>query len=283
MSDDQGAAEAVPPVNAHIERVQPCKAATRDLGAPVSSAEVLLGVAPDDVDETRQMQENLERRAADQQLRDEMAKSNFTGKLYGRFEHELARYGMSVLRGWMHSGYVFHLTSARGFALHPSAAELEELHRDSDAREDLAIITVAVALTRFRERALVAGGWRYEGGATLSTFFMGACLYVFPNEFRKRRVQRKKWLLQDGHDPAVTAPQQDHITNPAVLTLGSMRVHDDLQRLDTRTRAIVELTLDGYTQEEIVELLDETSIRAVEGVLYRWRTKEQALTRAGGD
>jgi hypothetical protein len=46
----------------------------------------------------------------------------------------------------MHSGYVFKLSASRGFALHPSAAELEELHREPAARDELANMTVAVAL-----------------------------------------------------------------------------------------------------------------------------------------
>ena len=45
------------------------------------------------------MQENLERRAADQELRDELASCDFGGKRHQKFEEVLARYGMSVLRG----------------------------------------------------------------------------------------------------------------------------------------------------------------------------------------
>jgi hypothetical protein len=75
---------------------------------------------------------------ADQELVDKLAAGDFTGPRYRRFEEELAAYGMSVLRGSMHSGYIFKLTTGRGFALHPSDSELEELVRDSDAREELA-------------------------------------------------------------------------------------------------------------------------------------------------
>jgi hypothetical protein len=99
---------------------------------------------------------------------------------------------MGVMRGWMHSGYIFKLCAARGFALHPSDFELEELSRDSDVREELAIVTVALALPRFREHALVGGGWRFDGGATLSTYFMGGRLYVFPNELRGRPPQLRR-------------------------------------------------------------------------------------------
>jgi DNA-directed RNA polymerase specialized sigma24 family protein len=111
---------------------------------------------------------------------------------------------------------------------------------------------------------------------------MGACLYVFPNEFRKRRVQLKKWQLQNYGDPAVTAPQADHIADPAVLAVGNLRVREDLTRADPRERAIVALTIDGYSQDEIVEMLGEQSVRAIEGVLYRWRTKEKGRIGEGG-
>ncbi len=33
-------------------------------------------------------------------------------------------------------------------------------------------MTVALALPRFRHRAFVEGGWSYEGGASVTTYFM---------------------------------------------------------------------------------------------------------------
>ena len=87
------------------------------------------------------MQENLEWRAADKRLRGELAACDFGGEQYQRFEEELARYRMSVLRAWTYSGYIFQLAAKRGLWLRPSDRELEELHRDSDVREELAIMT----------------------------------------------------------------------------------------------------------------------------------------------
>jgi DNA-directed RNA polymerase specialized sigma24 family protein len=249
----------------------------------VSSADVLLGISTSvDVAETRQLEEALRRRMADKQLRDELAAHDFSGPQYRRFQEELARYGTSVLRAWMYSGYVFKLVTARGFAIHPTDAELEELHRDSEVRDELANMTVAVALPRFREHALIGAGWQYEGGAGLPTYFMGSCLYVFPNEFRRRRVQQERWRRQDGRDPATTRQEADHVvSDPAVIATGNIQVLDHLRGTDPRTRAIVALTIDGYSQEEIVELLGERSVRAVEGVLYRWRTQYKDRTQGG--
>lgn len=253
------------------------------MGRPVPLDDVAATMAPDFAKETQRRRDSLRRREADRQLLAELAAHNFTGRLYRRFEDELAAYGMSVLRGWMHSGYIFTLAKNRGFALHPSPLEHEELVRDSDARDELAIMTVALALPRFREHALVGGGWRFEGGASLPTYFMGACLYVFPNEMRKRRAQRERWRRQDHGDPAVGILATDPVCDPGAVVVGNQRVRDALELADPRTRAIVALTVDQYSQEEIVELLGETSVRAVEGVLHRWRKKQPQQAGGGND
>ncbi|WP_146074894.1 RNA polymerase sigma factor [Micromonospora chalcea] len=229
------------------------------------------------------LDETMARRRADRQVLHELTACNFTGPRYRRFEDELAAYGLSVLQGLMHSGYIFRLTAAQGFTLHPSDAELEELFRDADARDELAIMTVALALIRFREDALIRGGWRVEAGASLSTYFIGTCLYIFPNELRKWRSQRKRWSLQNNEHWALIEPDEDVTSDPAVLALGKIRVCAALKRLDERTRAIVALTIDGYTQQEIADLLGETSVRAVEGVLRRWRMKEKLNKQWGGE
>jgi hypothetical protein len=225
------------------------------------------------------MEERLCRRWADQNVLDTLAKDEFTGRLYDRFTDELARYGIAVLRAWMHSGHIFRLTGERGYLLKPTEHELEELNRDSDTRDQLAVMTVALALPRFRNDALIGRRWTVEGGASLPTYFMGACLYVFPNEFGKLRVQRRKWSLQD-HRDIITSDLDGHrISDPGVLAVGNLRVTADLERLDPHRKAIITMKLLGYSYEEIVEILEETSVRAVEGVVHRWRTGEkQRLT-----
>ena len=236
-----------------------------------------------DVAAARQLEESLRRRAADQRLRDELATHNFSGPQYQQFERELVRYGTSVLRAWMYTGYVFKLASSRGYCLRPSEVELGALHRESDVREELANMTVAVALPKFRQRALIDGGWRPDGGASLSTYFTGACLAVFPNEFRRWRVQVEKWRRQDGRDPALLMPEANSVSDPAVVATGNIYVLDHLRNIDPRARKILVLTLKQYTQEEIAELFGEPSARAVEGVLYRWRTQQKDLMRGGDE
>ena len=221
--------------------------------------------------------------AADRKLVDVLAAGGFAGPRFDRFRDELARYAVSVLSGWMYSGYVFQLAARRGFPLRPTTAELDELHCDADLRQELAVMVVAVALPAFREHALVGGGWRADGGASLTTYFLGACLTVFPNEVRKYRSQRQRWRAQNANDQKAAASWAAVSGDPADLVAGTMRVREDLARMDARTRAIVALRMDGYRQEEIAEMLGETSVRAVEGVLYRWRVRQVRLGSEGGD
>jgi DNA-directed RNA polymerase specialized sigma24 family protein len=218
----------------------------------------------------------------DRELRDELARHGFAGQQYERFQEELARYGTGVLRAWMRTGYIFSLASFRGFALHPTDTELEELHRDPGARDELANMTVCKALPRFRERALIGSGWQYERGASLTTYFMGTCLEVFPNEFRKHRAEAKNRQFES-YDPAFVILEADASADPAVQVAGNFHVRDRLRDAEPRTRAVVALTIDGYTQKEIAEVLGMSSARAVEGVLRRWRELERAAGEVNED
>ncbi|GGN93816.1 hypothetical protein GCM10011579_092680 [Streptomyces albiflavescens] len=222
--------------------------------------------------QARRLHKSIDRRMADRKLVRLLSEDGFAGPRYAWFEEELARYGISVLRGWMHSGFVFTLVASRGFALHPHELELEALAQDGELREELATMTVARALPRFRRRALVEGGWTYEGGASIATYFMGACAYEFPNEYRRHRSHEERWRRALERDAATTrAPVA---SDAATEVLGRQRVLDDLEGIsDPRMRAALALTLDDYTQEEIRLFLGAASRRAIEGLLYRWRTK----------
>ncbi|GGV30705.1 hypothetical protein GCM10010245_49680 [Streptomyces spectabilis] len=240
------------------------------LGAPVPASTLRKVDAPHRR-ETRRLQENIDRRMADQHMVLLLARDGFAGRRYERFAEELARYGISVFRAWMHSGFLFQLLAAHGFDLHPDEHEIEELARDGDVREELATMTVARALPRFRQRALVEGGWNRDGGASVATYFIGACVYEFPNEYRRHRSHQERWR-RAVHQAGATA-ENPTVNNVASEVLGRLRVLDDLTNIcDPRMRTAVALTLDDYTQEEIKEILGASSVRAVEGLLYRWRT-----------
>lgn len=251
--------------------------------------DVCLGMDNEPAAETV-LRESLDRGMTDQQLVEEMAATKFTGSQYERFANELSRYGIEVLKAWMRSGEIFVRTAAaHGHGLNPTGFELEDLHRDADARDQLATMTVATALPRFREQALVNGGWRFDGGASLKTYFMGACLGVFANEFRKRRgAQRRRARDRPWSDEEITNFRDNTtVTDPAVIAVRTMTVRERLQGRDPQTQAIVLYDSYGYTHKEISDLITERfgekSVRAIEGVLHRWRQQNSSRGHEGGD
>jgi hypothetical protein len=64
---------------------------------------------------------------------------------------------------------------------------------------------------------------------------------------------------------------------------GLAQVADVLRRLKPREQEIVAFHYDDYSHEEIMELTGAESVRAVEGVLYRWRTREKQRRCEGRD
>lgn len=215
-------------------------------------------------------------RLDDRELLDHLRENFFDGPDYESFADGLARYALPVLRAWMYSGYIFVLTAKHSHNLVPSDAELDHLHRDSDLREELAIMTVAKALRFFRDRVLRVDVWVEDGGASLTTFFTGCCVHLFPNEFRQHRRTQKRWREQDASDHRGLITAAADAEDPATVVSAGLWAADCLARYDERTRAIVVLRMDGYSHAEIVEILGETSVRAVEGVLHRLRTSERS-------
>jgi DNA-directed RNA polymerase specialized sigma24 family protein len=176
----------------------------------------------------------------------------------------------------MYSGYIFVLAARRGHHLTPSDTELEQLRCDSALRDELATMIIAKALRFFRERVLIANTWLEDGGASVTTYFAGCCVFEFPNEFRLHRRTQKRWREQDLWETRTTSTTTAWADDPADVIGGKLWADSRLARLDPRPRAIVILRMTGYSYLEIAELLGETSVRAIEGVLYRLRTAERS-------
>jgi hypothetical protein len=272
---EQGERPAEEPTTLQPARPRSAKPSEYDhRAAPVDADEIAHGLGGG-CDETEQAAELLERRLADHALLQRLRDDRFEGDDYDALADALARYGIAVLQAWMHSGYIFAFVAKRGFKLTPSALELEQLRQDPTLRTELAIMTVARALVFFRKYALVGGRWNLEGGANLTTYFIGACMFVFPNEFRKSRRDKQRWRKQDDLDSFTYSANVRASTDPANIAVSAIAADEQLMAMDDRTRAIVRLRMEGYTFLEIRELLDEKSERAIEGVLYRLRKAQE--------
>lgn len=239
---------------------------------------------PDEEADEEAAREKNQRLAADQELVNELAADNFAGSLYDRFTDQLTRYALGVLPALISSGEIFQRVAARGFDLKPSSEEIAELRRDAGTRQSLAGATVANALPWFRDHALVKGGWSAARGACLTTYFVGACDFYFPNQMRawRREQQHTQHLLRADQDLVLLAGADDTVPGPEAAAIGNLWVNERIGDADDRIRMILFLKINGYSYEEIAEACGGTiSVRAVEGLVYRWRKKLQIELRKG--
>jgi DNA-directed RNA polymerase specialized sigma24 family protein len=217
--------------------------------------------------------EENERRQADAELVARLARDGFTGPDYVQFAETLARYGYGLITAWVRTQKIFSECAKkgiRGISPPDPVANWSE-----DDAEDLAQDTVARALVVFRKKALVAGGWRPDGGASLRTYFVGTCLLVFPAVYRRRENERAR---RSATTAAVQAERLAEVPDPADDVVARQVVADRLNAVpDRRLRMVLGLAIAGYTHAEIAALLaDGTTARGVEGMIYRYRKQQVA-------
>jgi DNA-directed RNA polymerase specialized sigma24 family protein len=120
----------------------------------------------------------------------------------------------------------------------------------------------------------VDGGWRPDGGTAITTYFTNALLLEFSNVLNVWKRQQRTFGVVTDDLPYGIPPHGDVDERSQVL--------EELRSLKPREREIVALHYDGYTHAEIRELTGATSERAVEGVLYRWRSKHARYREQSG-
>ncbi|TQF65297.1 sigma-70 family RNA polymerase sigma factor [Rhodococcus spelaei] len=238
--------------------------------------------------DVRKAEQQLQRRLADAALFQTLTDQQFSGPGYDRFANELAAYGLAVMKGWLCTGHIFRVVRSKGILLAPTEYELDLFARSAEERESLALTTVTVALTQFKKRAMADIGWKADGGASITTYFMGACAMSFPNELARVRVLNRRWSrsIETEEKNESFRPRGEALgidtgqtigRNPANVVVGDDAVQRLLAGLKDREREVVLATLQDYTQDEIAELLGYKSRKAVEGVLYRTRRKHSRV------
>lgn len=230
-------------------------------------------------EQARLAAENLARRQADLELHSRLALNGFQGSEWNTFALDLARYGHAVLMAWMATGDIFRRCVERNCSVGAAPPDWTR-----DDWEGLANETAAKALINFRKRGLLAGGWSFDGGATLKTYFVGACIYAFPNVFRAWQTEQAHWeKLARGTPGADDVPAGGSNTpdpaGEAVTRLDAWRAFNDIQDVTTRKMALLD-SLD-YSSEEVAELL-HCSAGAVRMRLKRLRDKNDKAAGTDG-
>jgi RNA polymerase sigma factor (sigma-70 family) len=242
---------------------------------PVSQDD--LATVEDTDDDVLRASESLARLQGDQELRDALARDGFTGRRWDRFTGELAGYGLAVMTAWLYSGEIFAQCKKKNCS--PGPAPLDWTAED---RQDLADDTVVQAIINFQRHALVERRWRIEGGASLKTYFIGSCVFAFPNYYRKWLTERS--LRQQELPIEHTTDDGPRSDDPVELAINRMRIAEGLDGIpDDRTKKAIIYQEMGYTYDEIAELLDTTR-GAVNQLLGRHRRRiHRNRGSAGGD
>ena len=269
-----------PRSGAHL---QPGLSLSRDEQADLETLNVIDPDEAVDVDEgEREMQ-----RWADLETLNDLALRNFEGPKYAMFVNALAAYGYPVIRSWLRRGVIYEFCARRGRPATPTEHDrvfLSDPRSDSEAadeRRELALETNARAVGAFREQVLLTGSWSFEGGASLKTYYVGACLLQFPNVLSTWSTERQHrsfttTIASDLDDFLECTSQWDALDrtldhDPAMAVVGQLAVAAELEAMPQRTReAAGRLLLLGASYAEIAADLGITE-RAVEALFYRYR------------
>ena len=205
----------------------------------------------------------------------------FCASYWDLLAEQLARYGFRILLGWLRTGKIVQkcVTQGHGSPRLPSWLMSDE-REAQEVRQELVWETLANGLVIFRGN-LEAGRWDPEAGRSLATYFVGACVYAFPNVLRRWRNGDAKWeksrevLFREG---AFLVEPRFHPFSviDAIVTLESF-VTDEHER----DANVIRLVFDGFKRVEIAHVLG-MSVSDVNRVVRRWRSRTKAKLVEGG-
>lgn len=224
--------------------------------------------------------------APDAVLIEQLAATGYAGATWARVSDVFARYALVRLEAWYYTGHIFEECSKRNYGLRRggyrlTAKEVESLCGD----------TVVAGLNSFRRKQLAGGGWRSDGGASLTTWIMYSCIQAFPNEWRRccKKIDEDRdrsvatsYLADiespDGVEGPLTSPSAE---DSALRGLCNEDWSTFKSTTPLRTQRIAVLSAQGYSHQEIAEILDEgLTARAVEGLLHRLRKQHSEKDEA---
>ncbi|MFZ2117499.1 MAG: sigma factor-like helix-turn-helix DNA-binding protein [Pseudonocardiaceae bacterium] len=226
---------------------------------------------------------SLAQRGEDLEVYNDFALAGFVGPAYEMFRADLAGYGFPVMRSWARRGLIFQYCAERGRPVRLTDEErIYVMGATENAREDrqeLALETVARALKFFHHHVMLKGRWSFEGGATIKTYFIGACVYAFPNVFNHWNTERRRWKpVIKSLDLALAAQRWRPLDSrfdddPADIVADRQTVLNELRGLPPGVKtAVAAVVISDQTFADVADQLGLTE-RAVEGRLYRYRTE----------
>lgn len=224
------------------------------------------------------------RQLADVRRYERAATADFTGITWDALAADLSAYALPVMMAWLRRGRIFAECKAKHREVSCPEYWGERLATHFDERQELAGDIVVGALALVVKLGRRGRGWSPDKKASLNTYFVGACVLVFPNLWRR-------WLKEQGSNRELLADAPHELVppscggldpfggDPARIVASRDFVRATLDALSSSVRVVAEpYVLGGATHVEIAERLNITSA-AVERRLGRERAR-QAKTSA---
>ncbi|SEF38424.1 hypothetical protein SAMN05421837_12155 [Amycolatopsis pretoriensis] len=256
--------------------------------------ELLLAVVPDLDGDRPETWVGLDESAAlvdnDVRLLHALQAEGLHGTLWTELSNRLARYGLSVMKAWIHSGEIYKRAKLKRRAVERARPPLS-----TEEAIAVAMDTVAEGIALFKKKGLEQRDWNPAGGARLSTYFIGSCVLCFPNVHRGQLTQRSRsdqdvfvsdFDLEFG--ASVTQSAEDEV-------VGRMGIVDTLRGgrrgrrggyPDDVVNLVVLYHMEDYKSAEIAELISSESAKysssTVRKILAEYR-KQAAKERREGD
>ena len=200
------------------------------------------------------------------------------------FASTMAAYGYSVLKGWLISGVLYRMAANHGGRGVRGLSKIPEtLRLGPDDAHALAADVVVVAIDQFRSKTLMhprpEKRWTPTGGASLKTFFIGRCLMEFPDTYLR-------WRREEGLEIARYAALEDSdlpvdLADPAVTATRSARLDESFAYGEPMVRVMFELQDEGYSYEEIAEMLTGDGQATSEATVRTKMSRLRAAARKG--
>lgn len=208
----------------------------------------------------------------------ELAYYGFEGPLYEVFQDELLLETQPILRGMLRDGTLGRLAvqcfNERGidFWIHPE--DSATLRADAAARDEILTDVQVGALKTFRRNALVKEKWNPDhkgrrGASCLRSYFIGTCVWEFRRAYLKWVQARLKWaelhaLCDFGEEAPgggggilglLQAP--GYLSEPEAVVF-TTNFDDILAEQTQQTQAVVNMTVHGFVDTEIADMLKIT-------------------------
>jgi RNA polymerase sigma factor (sigma-70 family) len=225
---------------------------------------------------------NAEQETEDEELYAQLQRDGFEGARFEALRDDLWGYGWRVTRSWMKNGTIFERCAQNGIVVPHHYSEVEELKRMAEQREDLAVESVAPAVTYFVDEVLKAGRWKPDGGASIRTYFTRCCLHYFRDAFKTWSRKRQHHRLALANLAILDRPVRGVNVEERLVQRAEALRH--LEDAPWETRAICALIYSAdMPHTEIAQKLRMTP-RQVEGHLRRLRGRAvKARLVAGGE